>query len=79
MPEQKKVWKPIECTTYGENRKTKKSKSDVFIIKESQRWNVSVLVNLHQDIKMMINVTNTFIACFATLFFHHLKVLMKVY
>ena len=39
-----------------ENRKTRLSKSDEFITKESQRYNVSVLVNRHQDFKMVKQV-----------------------
>ena len=41
---------------YEKDRKTKSSKSDKFIIKESQCYNVSAFVNLHQDFKMLKQV-----------------------
>ena len=41
-----------------ENWKTKLSKNDEFIAKESRRFNISVLINYQQDLKMMIPRTD---------------------
>ena len=49
---------PIYIYIYKENRKTKYSKCDEFIMMESQQ-NVSILINLHQDFKIVKNVTWT--------------------
>ena len=44
----------IQSFIYWEKLENKIIQSDGFIVKESQRYNVSVLINQHQDFKMMI-------------------------
>ena len=46
----------INLTVWKKSRNTIQFKSDEFITKESQRKNVSVLINLPQDFKMVKHV-----------------------